>query len=133
VTTHHFLFEDVETAVVNADRDKIAQVMHNLISNAVKYSPPETTIIVSTALVSGNVKVSVKDQGMGINSEDLPRIFDRYYRVENNITTSVSGFGIGLYLCSEIVHRHHGEIWVDSELGKGSVFSFAIPSLVQPS
>jgi PAS domain S-box-containing protein len=127
IATHNLIFSEVETTNVKADRDKIAQVLHNLISNAVKYSPSSSTIYIVVRSAEGKVKVSIKDEGIGIKSDDLPRIFERYYRVEDNITTSISGFGIGLYLCAEIIHRHHGDIWVESELGKGSVFSFTLP------
>lgn len=65
--------------------------------------------------------------GMGIEAEDLPKIFDRYYRVTGRHMFSTSGFGIGLYLCSEIIHRHHGKIWTESDFGKGSTFSFSLP------
>ena len=127
ITAHTVVFAKTGSTIVNADREKIAQVIHNLISNAAKYSAPGTTIHIYTESLDGKVKVSVRDEGIGIISEDLPRIFDRYYRVANNITTSVSGFGIGLYLCFEIIHHHHGEIWVESELGEGSVFNFVLP------
>jgi len=69
----------------------------------------------------------VKDQGMGIKLDDLTKIFERYYRVEGSHMYSISGFGIGLYLCSEIIHRHHGDIWAESEFGKGSAFAFTLP------
>lgn len=128
ITAHKVVFADTDRTIVNADREKIAQVLHNLISNAVKYSAAGTTISIYTEQLDGMVRVSVRDEGVGIKSEDLPRIFDRYYRVANNIMTSVSGFGIGLYLCYEIIHHHHhGEIWVESEFGKGSVFNFVLP------
>ena len=127
IVSHTVIFSEVEPTIVNADRDKIAQVVHNLISNAVKYSPSESAIRISARSQDAMVKVSVKDEGMGIKADDLPRIFDRYYRVEDSIITSISGFGIGLYLCAEIVRRHHGEIWAESEPGQGSTFTFALP------
>ncbi|MDR6784859.1 PAS domain S-box-containing protein [Pedobacter africanus] len=126
IISHNVIFDEVVPTLVNADREKIAQVIHNLISNAVKYSPSNTTIAISATLLDAGVKVSVRDEGIGINTDDLPRIFDRYYRVEDNLI-SISGFGIGLYLCSEIIRRHNGEIWAESELGKGSVFNFVLP------
>ncbi|EDM37737.1 PAS sensor signal transduction histidine kinase [Pedobacter sp. BAL39] len=127
ITSHTVVFEPVETTLVNADRDKIGQVIHNLISNAVKYSPPGSTINVACISDLNKANVHVKDQGMGIKPDDLSKIFDRYYRVEGNQTSSVSGFGIGLYLCSEIIDRHHGKIWAESEVDKGSTFSFSLP------
>jgi len=73
------------------------------------------------------VQISVKDHGIGIPPQDIDRLFERYYRVENNNAPMVSGFGIGLYLSAEIVQRHNGRIWVESEVGKGSTFYFTIP------
>lgn len=110
---------------VDGDRAKLKQVVNNLVSNAAKYSPNGTQITISCARVVDVVRVSVSDQGMGIKQSDVPKLFERYYRVENN--TNVSGFGIGLYLSAEIIERHGGKIWAESELGKGSTFSFELP------
>jgi signal transduction histidine kinase len=76
------------------------------------------------------VIVSVKDEGIGINPSDAERIFDRYYRVESSNTRHISGFGIGLYLSAEIIERHSGRIWVNSQPGEGSTFNFALPLAV---
>lgn len=127
IISHSVIFEPVETTFVNADRDKIGQVIHNLISNAVKYSPAGSSINVSCITAHGTANISVKDHGMGIKHDDLSKIFDRYYRVEGMYMHSISGFGIGLYLCSEIIHRHQGKIWAESEFGKGSTFTFSLP------
>lgn len=127
IRTHQVVFEPVDAISIKADRDKIGQVIHNLISNAVKYSPAHSTVQISCARKGGNVQIRIKDQGMGIKPDDLPKIFDRYYRVEDSHMFSISGFGIGLYLCSEIVQHHQGEIWAESEFGKGSTFSFSLP------
>src|SRR5579875_1304222 len=105
---HTFIFHPVEETIVNADKDKIGQVIHNLINNAVKYSNPKSTINVSCITVNGMAQVSIKDEGIGIKEEDKARVFDRYFRVNNDNLTSVAGFGIGLYLCAEIIHRHAG-------------------------
>ena len=75
------------------------------------------------------ITVSVKDEGMGISETDLDHLFERYYRVENDNNSLISGFGIGLYLCSEIIQIHKGEIWAESTIGEGSTFSFSIPVL----
>ena len=125
--THRIVFQPVETTYVNADRDKIAQVINNLISNAVKYSPADTLINVACATVDGMAQLSVRDEGIGIRNEDKEKLFERYYRVKSNATKSVSGFGIGLYLSAEIIHRHDGKIWVESEVGKGSTFYVSLP------
>lgn len=127
ISSHTVVFAPVERTIVEADRDKIGQVITNLISNAVKYSPVGSTIHVACVSMDNMARVSVKDQGIGISEVNLPRLFDRFYRVESEAMENVGGFGIGLYLCDEIIRRHHGKIWVESELGKGSTFHFTIP------
>jgi two-component system sensor histidine kinase VicK len=127
IASYTIIFAPVEETIVNADRDKIGQVINNLISNAVKYSVAGTTIYVACVTIENRALVSVRDEGMGIKPQDASKIFERYYRVEGTQMFSISGFGIGLYLCAEIIHRHEGEIWVDSDFGKGSTFSFSLP------
>lgn len=127
VDSHITIFEPIRSVQVNADRDKIEQVIHNLISNAVKYSPAGSTICISCTSDDRFAYVSVKDQGKGIKAEDIAHIFDRYYRVESEEMQSISGFGIGLYLCSEIITHHHGFISVESNPGSGSDFVFSLP------
>ena len=129
VTSHNVIFAPVEPTKVDADYDKISQVVTNLINNAVKYSPPDTTIRVVCETIDGQARVCVQDEGMGIKPKDREQLFDRFYRVESAETRSISGFGIGLYLCAEIIRRHDGKIWVESEWGKGSTFYFSIPLL----
>jgi len=127
ISSHKVIFAPVEETIVNADRDKIGQVVNNLISNAVKYSVAGTTIQVACVTIDNKALISVRDEGMGIKPQDAAKIFERYYRVEGSQMFSISGFGIGLYLCAEIIHRHSGEIWVDSDFGQGSTFSFSLP------
>ncbi|MEO6978832.1 MAG: PAS domain S-box protein [Mucilaginibacter sp.] len=124
---HSIILEDCDKVVVQADREKIGSVLTNLLSNAVKYSPKGSAVRINCRRQDGEVDVSVSDQGLGIGPEDCAHIFDRYYRVEGNNLRHISGFGIGLYLSAEIVHRHNGRIWVESEAGKGSTFYFALP------
>ncbi|WP_411274872.1 sensor histidine kinase, partial [Daejeonella sp.] len=112
---------------IYADRNKIAQVLDNFLSNAIKYSPDEKIIEVSCKTVNDRLQISVRDEGVGIEKHDQSKLFDRYYRIENKNTKGVAGFGLGLYLCSEIIHRHLGEIWVDSTIGEGSTFYFNLP------
>ena len=116
-----------EKVVVQADREKIASVLSNLLNNAVKYSPKGSLITVNCYFDLGKTVVSVTDEGLGIRPEDQQSIFDRYYRVQSNHTRNISGFGIGLYLSAEIVRRHGGDIWLESESGKGSTFYFSLP------
>jgi len=126
VSSHVINSSDCGSVSVNADRDKISSVVSNFISNAIKYSPQGKLIEVSCQLNGDKVIVSVKDEGMGINPQHLGKIFDRYYRVETNNTRHISGFGIGLYLSAEIIKQHSGEIWAESESGKGSTFYFSL-------
>jgi two-component system sensor histidine kinase VicK len=125
--SHTITFTHSEPIMVNADIDKVGSVISNLLSNAVKYSPRGERIEVECRLVNNAAQVSVKDEGIGIKPQDIDKIFDRYYRVESSHTKTVSGFGIGLYLCAEIVQRHDGKIWVESEKAKGSTFYFSLP------
>jgi signal transduction histidine kinase len=127
ISSHKVIFAPVVQTWVNADRDKIGQVINNLISNAVKYSAGGSTINVACIIKNNAALFSVQDAGIGISKDDIPKLFDRYYRVQNPDTGSISGFGIGLYLCCEIIRRHDGKLWVRSELGKGSIFKFCLP------
>ncbi|TSJ42651.1 PAS domain-containing protein [Mucilaginibacter corticis] len=132
VSSHQFEFEVHEHVVMHADREKIGSVVSNLLSNAVKYSPKSEIVKVKCQIVGEDVQVSVKDGGMGIKADDLTKVFDRYYRVETNHTRHIAGFGIGLYLSAEIVRRHNGKIWVESQSGIGSVFYFSLPLAYLP-
>lgn len=116
-----------DSAMVNANRDRIAQVLINFLTNAVKYSPNETTIFVKSFIENNYIVVSVEDFGIGIGKKDLARIFERFYRVEGKDENTFPGFGIGLFIASEIIQRHNGKITVKSEPGKGSTFSFMLP------
>jgi PAS domain S-box-containing protein len=125
---HRLLFnENTEELMVNADRARIEQVIINLISNSIKYMPLPGNIIIDAYKKEGNVVVSVVDNGIGIAEKDLENIFLRFYRVSGPAST-FSGSGIGLFISSEIIKAHHGQIWVESEIGKGSVFHFSIPA-----
>ncbi|WP_316831944.1 ATP-binding protein [Pedobacter aquatilis] len=123
--SHEITLQITEPVTLFADRDKIGSVISNLLSNAVKYSPAGTRIEVKCEVHNHKVKVSVSDNGIGIDAEDLEKLFDRYYRVGKHHT--VSGFGIGLYLSAEIIERHQGKIGVESTVGEGSTFYFEIP------
>jgi PAS domain S-box-containing protein len=130
-TSHHIIFEPVEETWVNVDKDKIEQVINNFISNAIKYSPPRTTIQIACVTKGGFAYVSVKDEGLGIRPQDQLKLFERFYRVEAHETKAIAGFGIGLYICKEIIERHEGQIGVESEPGKGSLFWFSLPVITK--
>jgi PAS domain S-box-containing protein len=126
-STHQLMVVPCEPVTILADREKIGSVISNLISNAVKYSPRAKLVTITCGMENNEVKLSVSDQGMGIKPHDLDRLFERYYRVSSPHTKTISGFGIGLYLCAEIIHRHNGKIWVESKIGEGSTFVFTLP------
>lgn len=111
---------------VTGDQHKIEQVMVNLLNNAVKYAPESDEITIRVEHVDSVAKISVSDKGSGIPAESLTKLFDHYYRVDEN-KRQISGLGLGLYISSEIVKRHGGEIGVISELGVGSTFWFTLP------
>ena len=113
--------------IVFADQEKIASVISNLLTNAVKYSQKDKMISVRCVLQNDNALFSVEDKGVGIKPNDLPKIFDRFYRAEDEKTHQISGFGIGLYLSAEVIRQHNGRIWAESAPGKGSTFYFSIP------
>jgi two-component system, OmpR family, sensor histidine kinase VicK len=127
VGTHQILFNGCGKLNINADRDKISSVISNLLSNAVKYSPKGEFINVTCEKNDTELKVSVQDEGMGIMEQDKDKVFERYFRVASDHTQHISGFGIGLYLSAEIIERHNGRIWVESESSKGSIFYFSLP------
>lgn len=117
-----------DVSLLEGDPDLLGQVFLNLFSNAVKYSPDGTTITVSMTEEDGTQTVRVHDQGYGILEEDLPHIFDKFYRVKNDkIVKEITGTGLGLPLVKEIVEQHGGSIFVESELRQGSIFGFSLP------
>ena len=126
-TDHKIIFkEDKKTLIADADRERMEHVIMNILGNAIKYSPNAGEIVINSRLDKDRIIVSIRDNGIGINQEDLENIFTRFYRVRG-LASSFSGSGIGLYIASEIIKRHGGDIWAESEIGKGSVFNFSIP------
>jgi len=126
-STHHIVTIPCNPLSINADREKIEQVLVNLLSNAAKYSDKNAEIEIGYVLHNTHVEVSVKDLGLGIAPSEIQNLFRPHYRVESKETEKIAGFGIGLYLCAEIINRHHGKIWAESEPGKGSTFKFTLP------
>lgn len=110
-----------------ADKNRISQVLVNLLTNAIKYSPDSNQIFIKTEKKDGKAIVSVQDFGIGIPSKDRKKVFQKFYRVEGNAEKTFPGLGVGLYISSEIIKRHHGTIDVDSKKGKGSTFYFSLP------
>jgi PAS domain S-box-containing protein len=124
---HKIIFTHGKDLRVFADRDRIGQVLINLITNAIKYSPKNGDIIITSKVNQKSVMISVKDEGIGIEKNYQQKIFERFYRVEGKSEKTFPGFGIGLFIASEIVRRHKGSIGVESEPGKGARFYFSLP------
>ena len=116
-----------EELKITADAERLEQVLNNLVSNAVKYAEESNVIDIIIEDRHTDAKVSIIDHGPGIPPSKIPFLFDRYYQVQNNGNNSNSGLGIGLYICSEIIKKHNGDIGVDTQLGKGSAFWFTLP------
>jgi two-component system sensor histidine kinase VicK len=110
-----------------ADRDRINQVLDNLIGNAIKFSPQGGTITLRLEDAGEMLQVSVSDTGIGIPEEQVERIFERFYQVDGSATRKFGGAGLGLAIVKRIVEAHGGRIWVKSQLGLGSTFSFTLP------
>ncbi|MDB5005159.1 MAG: domain S-box protein [Mucilaginibacter sp.] len=125
--SHRIVFQsDLDVLMVTADRQRLEQVIINLLSNAIKYSPVADQVNVSLSKIQGKAVLSVQDFGMGIAAEQLEHVFSRFYRVED-MAAHISGLGIGLFISREIINRHQGRLWVESQQEKGSVFHFEIP------
>jgi signal transduction histidine kinase len=112
---------------VEVDNDRIRQVMTNLVGNAIKFSKPESEITVKVEPRDSDLLIQVMDRGDGIPAEAVPMLFNRFYRVDNSLTRSTGGSGLGLFITRQIVEAHGGKVWVESEVGHGSTFSFTIP------
>ncbi|GLV59263.1 hypothetical protein KDH_60900 [Dictyobacter sp. S3.2.2.5] len=127
-SSHHTLrFSGESHATLCADKDRLAQVIINLVMNAIKYSPRGRPIDITVTAEDDRVLIRVRDYGKGIPELYLQRIFERFYRVPDTDNDNRSGLGIGLYVAREIVARHHGEIQVESQPGEGSTFTVALP------
>ena len=125
---HRFLLDFPEAfPIVDADPDRISQVLRNLLDNAVKYSPGGHLVILSGELRDDEIVVSVADQGVGISPEHLNQLFERFFRVDSGLKRHVVGSGLGLPICRTIVEAHGGHIWAESKLGRGSTFYFTLP------
>jgi PAS domain S-box-containing protein len=124
---YHISFSKGADINFHGDRERIGQVISNLLTNAIKYSPDFTDINVTSETDHKEIRVSVQDFGIGINKADQEKIFNRFYRVEGTSEKTFPGFGIGLFICQDIIQRHKGKIGVISEPGKGSTFYFMLP------
>ena len=113
--------------LVNGDRDRLEQVLGNLMENAVKYSPDGSEIVVSVEDKGDQIVTTVSDQGIGIPVDELGQVFERFHRGRQVSSTNYGGLGLGLYITKQIVERHGGTIWVESKEGIGTTFHFTLP------
>ncbi|MFT9847289.1 ATP-binding protein [Aneurinibacillus sp. REN35] len=131
-SSHQIVFnQNTERDVLMADHEKMQQVITNLLSNAIKYAPAGGTITVtvdSCASRPQDVCLHIQDEGLGIPEEAIPHLFEKFYRVDNSDRRKIGGTGLGLAICAEIVKAHNGLIHVQSELGKGSIFTVSLPT-----
>ncbi len=127
-TSRHVIsLELSESVIFCGDRDRIGQVLTNLLINAIKYSPQSEHVFVKTFQEEDSILTSVQDFGIGIPAEKQQNIFERFFRVEEGAQSTFSGLGLGLYISAEIVHRHYGSLWVKSEEGKGTTMFLSFP------
>jgi two-component system, OmpR family, sensor histidine kinase VicK len=112
---------------VAADRDKLRQVLTNLVDNAVKYSPDGGSVRISLTRSGNRIRIHVADEGLGVPAGEQERIFEKFFRLDPNLTRGVGGTGLGLYICRELVHRMHGRIWLVSDGRRGSTFTVELP------
>lgn len=129
-TTEHHVFErnySITPIYVYIDQDKLTQVLDNIISNAIKYSPDGGTIKFNTRIKNRKVIVSVSDEGVGVPKHNVAKIFDRFYRVDKARSRNLGGTGLGLAIAKEVIHAHGGEIWAESEWGNGTTILFTLP------
>jgi signal transduction histidine kinase len=125
--SHKLILEGHVNQKILADRNRIGQVLINLITNAVKYSPRTHKVVIRITKNKHTVEVSVQDFGIGIATIDREKIFERFFQVSNKSRMTYPGLGLGLYITAEIIKRHHGKIWMESVEGKGSTFFFTLP------
>jgi len=111
-----------------ADAFKLKEVISNLVDNAIKYAIKPGKITINHEIKDNFLITNIKDEGMGISDDNIKKLFTKFFRVKNRETQDIEGTGLGLFICKEIVERMKGKIWAKSQLGKGSTFSFSLPS-----
>jgi PAS domain S-box-containing protein len=123
------LVVDVEPHLpkVMADRDKLVQILTNLVSNALKYSAPDTGVKVTVGTVGATVQVAVTDRGIGLTEEEQSQLFSKFFRADRDEVRDAGGTGLGLYIAKSLVEMQNGQLWVNSQLGEGSSFHFSLP------
>lgn len=124
--SHQVIAPQEADVTVQADRFRLVQVLNNYLTNAIKYSPGADKVVMNVSRDNGFLVVSVKDFGPGIPADQLPHVFNKYYRGQS--TVKIDGIGLGLYVCKEIIYAHGGQVWAVSEEGRGSTFFFSLPA-----
>jgi two-component system CheB/CheR fusion protein len=125
--THKLILKLGRSAKMYGDRYRVGQVVTNIISNAIKYSPNGKEIIITSKMANETVAVSIQDFGVGIHAKLVAKVFDKFFRVTEPVLNTFPGLGLGLYIAAEIIQRQGGKIWAKSTVGKGSTFSFSLP------
>jgi signal transduction histidine kinase len=115
--------------LVMADRDMVVQILTNLVSNAVKYSPNDAPVRVTLSVAADSVEATVEDRGIGLSREELSRLFQKFARADRKEVREVGGTGLGLYISKSLVEMQGGRIWAESEPGRGSTFCFSLPAV----
>lgn len=126
--THTIQKQGKDLGYVRGDKHRIGQVLINLLTNAVKYSPNSSTVLVKTTVKDGRVIIGIQDYGIGISKENQKKVFKRFFKINKNNTQPYHGLGLGLDISSQIIHHHKGKMWIDSEEGKGTQFNFSLPA-----
>ena len=122
---HFLLIQENESIIYRGDRLRLQKVIANILTNAVKYSPEANQVLINSVISDDNILLSVQDFGIGVDRENLTRIFERFY--PSNGGLKFGGLGLGLYISKEIIKAHKGKLWVESQEGKGSIFYFLLP------
>lgn len=127
-STHSIvLVDDASDVKVEGDRERLAQVLMNLIGNAIKFSPEGGNVTICMKNHANSLRVSIQDEGIGIPAEDIPKLFSKFQRIDNSSRRKIGGTGLGLAICQEIIVKHDGKIWIESQEGQGTTIHFELP------
>ncbi|MDE4085220.1 ATP-binding protein [Planococcus maritimus] len=121
------LVDDASDVKVEGDRERLAQVLMNLVGNAIKFSPEGGNVTICMKNHANTLRVSIQDEGIGIPAEDIPKLFSKFQRIDNSSRRKIGGTGLGLAICQEIIVKHDGKIWIESQEGHGTTIHFELP------